>query len=101
MCIFLFFFILAKVECDSSKGVNMAAVSQQVFLFYGITPKYFFGFSGYKTASNTGINLGANVIVSDILEKQLLRFVHRRHSMEVIISHMMTFLTDETTKSPY
>ena len=73
----LFFFILAKVECDSSKGVNMAAVSQQVLLFCGITPKQFFGFSSDTTASNTG----AKVIVSDILEKHQVWFMHRCHSI--------------------
>ena len=73
----------------------MAADTQEVLLFNCITAKQVFGVSGDTTASNTGINLGANVI----LEKQLLWFMCRCHSMEVHISHLMTSLTGQATKS--
>ena len=41
----------------------MAAVTQEILLFYCITAKQVFGVSGDTTASNTGINLEPNVIL--------------------------------------
>ena len=78
--------LLDVVVCDSSKGEDQAAAVQELLLFYDITSNQIFAICDDTTASNTGRFVGANVIVSEFLQKPVAWFMCRRHILEVHIS---------------
>lgn len=92
--------LLGVVVCDSSKGEDQAAAVQELLLFYDITSNQIFAICDDTTASNTGRFVGANVIVSEFLQKPVAWFMCRRHILEVHISHFMEALTGVKTKAP-
>jgi hypothetical protein len=92
--------LLGIVECDSSKGSDMADVIHEILMFYEITSDQIFAVCCDTTAANTGCYKGANILVSEILQKHLSWFMCRRHVLEVHITHYMAALTGIKTKGP-
>lgn len=92
--------LLAIVESESSKGIDQADVILQTLNFFEITSDQIIGVCCDTTASNTGRENGANVIIGAMLDKPLLWFMCRRHMIEVHISHFMLTLTGKKTKAP-
>lgn len=74
--------LLGVVVCDSSKGEDQAAAVQELLLFYDITSNQIFAICDDTTASNTGRFVGANVIVSEFLQKPVAWFMCRRHILQ-------------------
>ena len=92
--------LLGVVKSSSSKGEDQAECVLELLMFFDIQPEQIFAICNDTTASNTGRHAGANVILSEVLQKSLAWFMCRRHILEVHISHFMEALTGVKTKGP-
>lgn len=52
------------------------------------------------TATNTGVRLGACIILEQLLNRELLHFACRHHVLELLISNAYTVLVEKTSAAP-
>ena len=91
--------LLGIIQSESSKGSDQAEIILKLLEYYEISEQIV-AVCTDTTSSNTGVKSGANVLLSNVLGVPLLWLMCRHHIFEIHISHFMTAVTGEKTKSP-
>ena len=91
--------LLGIIQSESSKGSDQAEIILKLLEYYEISEQIV-AVCTDTTSSNTGVKSGAIVLLSNVLGVPLLWLMCRHHIFEVHISHFMTAVTGEKTKSP-
>ena len=91
--------LLGIIQSESSKGSDQAEIILKLLEYYEISEQIV-AVCTDTTSSNTGVKSGAIVLLSNVLGVPLLWLMCRHHIFEIHISHFMTAVTGEKTKSP-
>ena len=91
--------LLGIIQSESSKQSDQAEIILKLLEYYEISEQIV-AVCTDTTSSNTGVKSGAIVLLSNVLGVPLLWLMCRHHIFEVHISHFMTAVTGEKTKSP-